>query len=521
MTGDGATGTEQTGPVTNGPCARRPDTPDGGGARHVPAAISERDITRGLRLSITASAVCMFFVAVVGGIPYTMLLERMHASGKVQGIAATMGQLSVLSMLVSAVFAERLGSRRAFWRVCVGIHRSLWFVPPFLIYFLHPQPTTAAIIIAIACVSGLIGNMGGAAWQSWMADLIPENSRGSFWSRRQMWIMLTLLLSMGLSGWLLDVFDAGNPEASMFGFAFVFLLAAVSGITDVAIHWSVPEPTAKPMAAAIPLLRRLLLPLRHPSFRRLGLAMGFWTLACTVIGPFGNLYLKRVMHVSYTELSVIAIAGSVSNLVAGFASGYLIDRVGAKAVASVMTLVCPLFGIFWFLVTDSPFTFTIPWLGVTVATKQAIVMLAVSSLLGAGLYSAIGLCHLSLVAAIAPKRGRTVAMAVQWTVIGLIGAVGPLIGGAVMDACGDGFDFLLRGHTRLNFIHLLCFCHAAVAWGIALPLFRSVRVRRETIGLRRAIGLLLPANPVRFASGVYHGRIISLPATPERRLRAV
>jgi MFS family permease len=485
-----------------------------------PDSISDRDINRGLRRSIIASSVCMFFAAVSGGIPYAMLLDRLQASGKVQGLAAMFGQLALASMLVSAIFSERISSRRAVWRWCLLVSRCLWFVPPVLIW-LRPESSTAALIIGISCISGLIGNMGSAVWQSWMADLIPENARSSFWSTRQSWTMLTFLVSMGLSGWMLDAFDAGNPNASTLGFACVFFLAAISGVADILIHWSVPERPAKPSASLVPLARRLLVPLRHPSFRNLALAMGFWALSCTIIGSFSALYLKRVMHATYTELSVAPIAGALSCILAGIVASYIIDRVGPKTIASVMIIICPFFGIPWFLITDDPVSFTIPLLHLTVVTKQAIVLLGFATFLCAGLYSVIGLCHLSLVAAIAPKRGRTVAMAVQWTLIGLIGAIGPLIGGFVMDGCGDGFNLLLRGSTRLNYIHILCLCHAAVAWFIALPLLRSIRVRREPLSLRRAISLLVPVNPLRFASGIYYGRIINLPATPERRLRAV
>ena len=483
-------------------------------------SISERDVHCGLRRSIIASAVCMFFAAVCGGMPYTMLLERLQASGKVQGLAAMAGQLALASMLISAIFSERFSSRRAVWRVCLLVSRCLWFAPPVLIW-LRPEPSTAGLIIGISCIAGLIGNMGSAVWQSWMADLIPDNRRSSFWSQRQSWTMLAFLVSVGLSGWMLDVFDAGNSNASANGFALIFLLAAISGVSDILIHWSVPEIPAKPQVSLIPMARRLLIPLRHPSFRNLALAMGFWTLSCTILGPFSQLYLKRVMHATYTELSVLPIAAALSSIIAGIGASYVIDRVGAKTVASVMTIICPFFGIAWFLITDDPVSFTIPYLNLTVATKQAIMLLTVSSFLGSGFYTVIGLCHLSLVAAIAPKRGRTVAMAVQWTLIGLIGAIGPLIGGFIMDACGDGFNLFLRGTTRLNFIHILCVCHAAIAWLTALPMFRSVRVRRETLSLRRAIGLLIPVNPLRFASGVYYGRIINLPATPEKRIRAV
>ncbi|NLL83324.1 MAG: MFS transporter [Lentisphaerae bacterium] len=486
-----------------------------------PGTIGEREAARGLRQSIVASTVAMFFIAVTTGIPYAMLFDRLQASGKMQGVAAMMTHLSLISMLVGAIFIDRIGKRRIFWRITTSIHRALWFIPAALVIIMRPGPATASIIIAITGISLLIGNMGTAAWQSWMADLIPEDIRGTFWSRRQMWIMITLLLSTWLAGWMLDFFDAGNPQASMFGFALVLALAAISGCADVAIHWTVPEPPAESTASTVPLTERLLQPLRQPGFGRLALAMGFWMLSCNVVGPFGNLYMKRVIQVSYSELSIVQIAATLSNIIGGFTVGYIIDRVGAKAVASVMTLICPLFGIGWFLITDTPVSFTIPLFGATIVTKQAIVIVSITNFICSALYSTVVLCHLTLVAGLAPKKGRTIAMAVQWTIMGAIAAIGSILGGFIMDACGDGFNIMLRGNTRLNFIHISCILHLCFAWFVALPLFRSVKIDRESISMRRALSILLPTNPLRLASGVYHGRIITRPGSAEKRLRAV
>ena len=186
-----------------------------------------------------------------------------------------------------------------------------------------------------------------------------------------------------------------------------------------------------------------------------------------------------------------------------------------------MLLLAPCFGASWFFVTDTPLLLKLPWLG-EFHTCNGIALMTLVSLFSAGLYSCVGLSHMSLLASTAPERGRTMAMAVQWTVIGIIGAGGSIVGGYVMDLFPkDGLRIILFKNTHFHFIHALAILHALTAWCLVLPVFLRIRVKRERLSVMEAFERIVLVNPLRFASGIYHARVMSSPVTRRRRAEAV
>jgi MFS family permease len=485
------------------------------------APLSDRQIQRGLRLNLFAGSFGMIWVAVAMNMPYVMLLEALGASGMIQGVAATVNQLAIGAQIPGALVVESLRRRKVFWGAGAIIHRLMWFIPAGVAWFMPGNPSAANLIIIVTCLSAVVANATASAWHSWMADLIPENRRGRFWASRQVWTMSAFLVGIGMAGYALDHLPSRPDGGPMVGFAVVFAIATVFGIADILIHLGVPEPMPRRVLNPRRILSRLISPLQHPSFRRLALSMGLWVLACGVIGPFSMLYLKRTFGASYTELSIITIAGSVSTVIAGLVAGYLIDRVGPRAVGAIMMVLGPCFGLVWFLLTHAQVTLHIPF-GPTLVTSQAVLLITLSSLLSAGLYSCVGLAHLTMLGAIAPKRGRTLAMALHWTLIGVMGAAGPLLGGFIVDHFpADGLSWRLFGQTRVHFIHPLVLIHVGVCWLLALPVFMSVRMRREPMGVLEAFDRIVLVNPLRFASGIYHARVMTAPVSRNRRAKAV
>ena len=486
-----------------------------------PAPFSDRQVRRGLNLSILASSLGTMWVAVALNMPYTMLLDALGANGVLQGLAATAIQLTLAAQIPGALFLETLRHRKTAWAVIAIVHRVIWFIPAWVAWAHPTAPIGAHIVVAISTLSMVFGNFAAAAWHSWIADLVPETSRGRFWSERQAWTMTCFLVAMAGSGLLLDRLPNDGTSGPLVGFTLLFAASAVLGIVDIVIHMGVPEPPPKRTPLDRTLMDRLIAPLQHPNFRRLAMAMGFWMFACTLVGAFGQLYLRHVLHASYTELSAVAIASSVGTIVAGLVAGYLMDRVGARAFGAVMLLVAPCFGASWFLVTDTPLHLHVPLLGAFQTTWGLTVMTLVS-LVSAGFYSGVGLAHMSLLAATAPERGRTLAMAVQWTIIGLLGAGGPILGGYIMDLFPkEGLNLTLLKTTRFHFVHLLVIMHTAMAWFVVLPIFLRIRVKREPMGMLEAFDRIVLVNPLRFASGIYHARVLAAPVTRRRRARAV
>lgn len=490
----------------------------------MPIATATRPITpgqirRGLGLNITAGSLGMVWVAVALNVPFVMLLEALGTNGVTLGVFSTVRQAAIVAQIPGSLVMERASRRKPLWGTLAILHRALWLVPAWLAWRMPQAPQTLNLILAAVVISTIVECLAAPAWHSWMADLVPPQIRGQFWGTRQAVVTATFLVAIGIAGFVLDLIPVGT-DGALTGFALVVACSAVFGVADIIVHLGVPEPARRPALKGRSWFDRLVAPLQHPSFRNLALSMGIWGFACTMSGTFNAIYLKRAFHVSYTGLSALTICGALSTVLASIYGGYLIDRIGARAFAVILMCVAPLCGSVWFFVTATPMVFDLPLLG-TLRTSQALLIVCAATFVSGGLYSSVGLCHMSLLGALAPKRERTLAMAEHWTLVGLVGATGPLFGGKIVDLfTAHPCPLFLFGDTRFDFTQMLAALHAVVIWVLAVPFMLRVRARREPLNVGEAFERVVMVNPLRFASGVYHARILSSPSRSAKRRRA-
>lgn len=491
-----------------------PDTPQ--------KPLTEMDVRRGMRVNILAGSLGMMWVAVTMGIPLTMFMDAVKASGTQIGLTSTVQLLAMLIQIPTALLAERLARRKPFWAVTVLIQRCLWFVPAFLPLFCAGNyPAMAQIMVILVAISALLGNAGTAPWWSWMTDFVPERLRGSFWGRRQSLVTLANLFAIMGIGYLLDLFpDPGTPGGTFKGFSFVFALAAVVGVADIVIHLWVPEPVPHRAQNRENVLQQILAPLRNRDFRRLTISMGIWMFGIGLISQFGILYLKREYHASYTHLSVITIAASAGVVLAGVMWGYVMDRIGPRNLGIITMLTAPLCGVVWFCMNHTSVNLSFMGLpGLTL--PQPIFVLLFVNLIAGMLFSAVGLAHVGLMGVLAPTKGRTVAMAVQWSVIGMLGALGPVLGGSLMDFMESRhlfWDSPLGG--TYGYLHVLVLLQMLVTWFGAVPLLYAIRRRPGEIGVRTAFSRLMIGNPLRAAGNIYNIYLLSSATSSEQRATA-
>ena len=482
--------------------------------------ISSGALRRGLRLSVAASSLGMVFFAVILNMPFQMLLEALGASGFLIGLFGTIRQLALLMQIPGSLMMESLKRRKYAWATLGVIHRLLVLVPAWLAWRRpHAGDTVQWILVAIT-VSFVIESLAAPAWTSWMADLVPPSMRGRFWGRRQAIVSIVSLLSIGAAGWMLDWFRGRGGGETLDGFALLLVIAALFGAADILLHTAVPEPARRPALPGRHWVTRILQPMRHPSFRNLALAVGVWGFSCTMAGSFNAIYLKRVFGISYTELSAVTICGTLGVIGFSMLAGYLVERMGARTLAVVVMCLAPLCSAVWFFVTNAPMQLAVPFIG-TVQTTQVVVLICAVSLVSGGIYSMLGVCHLSLLAGIAPKRERTLAMAVHMCVIGLLTAGGAVVGGRLVDfITTHPIDFFLAGGTRLNYTQILHVLHSILVWTVAVPLMMRVRARREPLNVAEGFDRVVLVNPIRFAIGVYQAQVLSAPSRRKRRLQA-
>ncbi len=485
--------------------------------------LTDRTIRRGLRINIIAGMLGMSFVAMTQGIPLTMLMEALGVSGVLIGLIVTVQQLAMLVQIPAALYVERLPIRKTAWAILALTHRALWFLPALLPLLLAGSPRTVAwAVVGAVALSALLMYGATPAWFSWMADLVPANISGRFWGKRQSFTMGAYLLCMGLAGALLDWLSGPQADGSrsFAGFSIVFALAAVVGMVDIFIHLWVPEPVPIRTKPAQPVLRRLAAPLRQADFRWLTFSAGAWMFALGMVGSFGSIYLKRSFGATYTQLSVISISAAVGTVITSPVMGYLIDRVGARALSMILLFAAPCFGFVWFFVSPTPVTLPLPGID-AVVVPQPILVFTVTNLAAGSLFGGIGLCQINLLNAIVPKTGRTVAMAVHWSIVGLMAAFGPVVGGLVFDSFGDwGIEVVLPLGAPLAFHHVLVLMFQAVCWFGAIPMRLKVRPRDGELPVGGVLSRLSAGNPLRSLGNVFNIYLISAAVSSKYRARA-
>jgi MFS family permease len=429
--------------------------------------------------------------------PIPLMLEKLGASGIAIGMTATLFQLGMLMQIPSAFFAERLSSRKLFWASTSVIARLSISIPG-LYLLLQPSSPGPAIWITLVCIAffSFLAQCGGPVWFGWMADLIPEDKRAGFWAKRQGVTMIACVISVSLTGWFLDLFN----DSSMIGFGWLLIFAAIMGVLDIVIHWFVVEPPPAPSNRTLSVKGRILQPLKNRDFRYFTLSMCVWYFGLGFFGPFLNVYLKTTFGVTYTHLSVIQLSGMISSVVSSFVGGYLITRMGLRTFGLSMVITIPIFSVAWFLLNGHT-TGLVPILGVV---PQPVMVLCISSLIAGGVFAGVGMLQLNLLSVLAPSEGRTMAMAVHWTLVGVLSAAGPISGGWVKDYfTAHPIDLSLYGGTTFSYFHILILLHDAMIWFIMLPLLLQIKRNEGEWPVQRAVADIFILTPLRAIRNLY------------------
>ena len=461
-------------------------------------SIPEKEVRISLRNSTIAGAVGVFFFMIVQAGPLPLMLEKMGAGGIAIGLTATLFQLGLLIQIPAAFFTERLASRKLFWASTTITARAAMAIPGIYL-LLFPEQQSAGIWITLLAIGffSFIAQAGAPCWFSWMADLVPDSLRAGFWARRQGVVMTASVASVALTGWFLDLF----PETTLAGFGWLLVFASVMGVLDIVIHWHVAEPAPTPANRSLSPAKRIFQPLENRDFLYFTLAMCVWFFSLGFFGPFLNVYLKSAFGTTYTHLSAIQLAGMLSGVVSSFVGGRLIERMGLRTYGLAMVVSVPVFSLVWFFL-DGETTGLLPILG---TVPQPVMLLCISSLIGGGIYAGVGMLQLNLLSVLAPREGRTMAMAVHWSMIGLLSAAGPIAGGWVKDYfTAHSIDLRLYAGTPFSYFHVMVVFQSLLVWFAMLPLLVKISKKDGEWPLNQAVVDIFVFTPLRSVRNAYN-----------------
>ena len=251
----------------------------------------------------------------------------------------------VLQLLAPRAIA-RARSLRGFVVACMVV-QGLAFAPLIVAALLGVR--SAPLVFGAAAVYWAAGMGATAAWNPWMARVVPARIRSRFFGRRQGLGQTTMLI--GLLGAGLALHAAGGSEevlqvyAGMFGLA---LIARLGSAVMVARMGEGVDRTPRRRMRFRSIAPKMRGSARTPLLVYIVAALA----AAAVSGPFLTPYLLDHVGLAYGEFALFTATVVVAKVAALPLIGRLLPRVGLRRVLTVSAVAIAPVPLMW-IVSDS------------------------------------------------------------------------------------------------------------------------------------------------------------------------
>ncbi len=360
---------------------------------------------------------------------YTLYFLALGASNSQIGLVNTLVQLANAGMSVpGAMIADRTGRYK---RVTVvgGLLSRAMLPLMIVIPWLLAGPRAVWLVMLARVGVSVFGALGVPAWTALQADLVPTTLRASYFASRNIAMQIVQLAAVPLAGQVVNA--VGEPV----GYQVNLFLALVLGL--VALHFynqqeEHHEPSVRPeQVNPLLVLRRL----RQMPLFKFTMAHTVMMFGVMVGGPFIQVYWVQVNYWDAGTVGLMTAASLFSGLLAMRLFARLQPRLGILRTMG-LGLGLTLLPVLWLGVSEV-------WQGVVV------------QLLAGASWAVYNLGAFTLLLASTPDEHRPQYVAVHTTIISVVGAIGPVLGGSLLDLVGFMPVFALSTIIRAGGLALL------------------------------------------------------------------
>ena len=299
----------------------------------------------------------------------------------------------------------------------------LWraFYIPFIAIPLLPISANAKLTLAASCAVAAACStfLVNPIYNDWLAVMVPENSRGSFFAKRNA-IGTAVAASVGiLGGLILDVFKRRHDE--LLGYSTVFGLGILAAAASFGFFLSM-----KDLVRENPITQNLWdgikafgAPFRDPGYR---LVLVF--LACAIVGQGfpGSLYFAYGLESLKLPFTVLQLAGAFQALGIVLSSrfwGFASDKYGNKPMLAIAGLGLAINPIPWILCRPGQLVF------------DTALLLCAHVFFGL-VWGGVNLCQFNIMLSTAKPEDRANYLGAGMATTALVGGLAPMAGAAVM-----------------------------------------------------------------------------------------
>ena len=301
---------------------------------------NESKIKKSLKYSILDAS---FYSAMVGFGEsfFSAFAVFLKSSNSQIGLLGSLPQtLGSIIQLFSERLLNLLNSRKRF--VCISAFlQALMYIPIALVFFFGEF--SPYMLILFVCFYFIFGMIAGSAWSSWMGDMVNEEERGSYFSRRNTIAGFISFIALLTAGYLLQNFD----KTQYLGFTIIFILAFLFRIISV-IYLSLkyePKYIAQKddKTSFIEFIKKA-------GSRDYGVFILFLCLmnfSIYIAAPYFAAYMLYDLRLTYIQYTILIAAAVISKYLSMMMWGKAVDKYGTKKVLTLSGFLMPSVSLLW------------------------------------------------------------------------------------------------------------------------------------------------------------------------------
>jgi len=263
--------------------------------------LSPAELKRSMRLSVYASMMGATFFTVVQGTVFNFLLEDLNLRNRLPYFTA-LWCIGAVGNLVGSWIQNRWGYRKSLFLITIGGSRLVW-IAIGLLPLMKPEWRHSDIafwwLSALTLTFYFLHSIGGPAWLSWMADLVPAKDSGTYWSWRQLGWSAASMMGGPIAGYYLELHHHWN------GYAIIFCASTVLGLADAIMFiWVAHRPPAVRTAQSH-ILVEFVNKLRQEPFRRLCGVYILWSISNCFINPTTYFFMRDRVAMGVSSIATV------------------------------------------------------------------------------------------------------------------------------------------------------------------------------------------------------------------------
>lgn len=381
-------------------------------------ALTEAEVKKGLKLVIGDGLAAEAMTTFTGGAFLVAMALLMGASNFQIGLLAAFPTFTYIFQLFSIWLVRRFNNRRA-----ITVFSTLLARIPLVLIGLAalfvPSASGVDLLLSFLFFYYLFGSIAGPSWNSWMKDLVPEKTLGSYFAKRTSYtqslnVGLSLLLAFGV-----DYVKSNYPDLELKAYGAMFLSGGIIGITGAAILARVQEPVST--LAQQNLFQLFKKPLKDTNFQRLLFFNSAWIFALNISTPFFVVFMMKDQGLSLSYIVGLSILSQVAGILMVRTWGTFADRYSNKTIIAINAPLYILCLIAWCFV------------GIYNQFYANLILLVAIHFVMGMTTSGINLSITNLALKLAPKEFAIVYLSARNMVLSFFGSVAPLLGGKLAD----------------------------------------------------------------------------------------